>query len=168
MLCFMLRVFVLLGLLFVVPNLACSEDAYYIGPRVGVDMLKSPHLHAKVIHHLPRLMDVSVITKRRSWWKIKVMVDNISMQGWVPQGAIRKRYQAKSKAASSAMTSFFNLFRRAPSKRETAVLGVRGLDNEAKLSKANQASVEAVRWMEKLQVSDQAVSDFIQAGDLNP
>jgi hypothetical protein len=150
------------------PAFAAAQDSYYVGARAGVDMLKSPYSSAKVIQHLPRLQDVSILTKRHSWWKIKTVYEGVAKQGWVPAGAIRKRYQAKHQSTSSGIAAFFSLFKRAPSKRETAVLGVRGLDNEAKLGKADKASLAAVEWMEKLQVADKDVSEFVREGDLNP
>ena len=160
----MLFVFVLL------PGLAASAGEYYIGPRTGADLLQSPRSSAEVLQHLPRLTDITVIKKRRSWWKIEISEHREApLTGWIAAGAIRKRYQPKRtvSAFASNISSFFSMFRRPP-KQQTAVLGVRGLEDEAKLGKANKASVNIVKWMESLHVSNTEVSKFVHEGDLNP
>jgi len=161
----MLFVFVLLS------GLPASAGEYYIGPRARADLLRAPRSGADVIRHLPRLTDIIVIRKRRSWWKAEVSIDHGSpVTGWISTGALRKQYQPKrtTSAFSSGISSFFSMFRRSPAGQQTAVLGVRGLENEAKLGKANKASINAVKWMEGLRVGNAEVSGFVREGDLNP
>jgi len=154
----------------ILPGLATAASDYYIGFRAGVDVLEKPNSSAQIIQHLPRLTDVEMIEKRRTWQKIKVTISkNKSLQGWVPVGAIRKRYQSKNTPSSpSAMSSFFGFFTPKNTERKTAVLGVRGLGSEANLGKASQSSIQVVSQMEALQVSPQDVSKFVRDGDLNP
>jgi len=154
----------------ILPGLATAASDYYIGFRAGVDMLEKPNSSAKIIQHLPRLTDVEILEKRRTWQKIKVTISKANpLQGWVPEGAIRKRYQSKhTTSSSSAMSSFFSFFAPKNTERKTAVLGVRGLGSEADLGKANQSSIQIVSQIESLQVSSQDVNKFVRDGDLNP
>jgi len=166
----MLRTFTLLISLIILPGLATAASDYYVGIRTGVDLLKKPNSSSKIIQHLPRLTDVEIVAKRRTWQKIKVTIDKKnSLQGWVPVGAIRKRYQPKhTNSSPSAMSSFLVFFKPKNTDRKTAVLGVRGLDSEANLGKASQSSMDMVSRMEALQVSPQDVTNFVHDGDLNP
>jgi len=166
-----MRILAMLFVLTLLPRLVASAEEYYIGPRAGVDLLQSPRSRAKIIQHLPRLTNVTVLKKRRSWWEVEVSEHRITpLTGWISAGAIRKRYQPKSMASafSSKMSSFFSMFRSSPTRQQTAVLGVRGLEDEAKLGKANKASMNVVKWMESLRVSNAEVSKFVREGDLNP
>jgi len=165
-----MRTLAMLFVLVLLPGLAASAGEYYIGPRAGTDLLQAPRSNADVIQHLPRLMDVTVVKKRRSWWKVKVSAGHdSSATGWISAGAIRKRYQPKRtvSAFASNISSFFSMFRRPPT-GQTAVLGVRGLEDEAKLGKANKASMNVVKWMESLRVGNAEVARFVHEGDLNP
>jgi len=162
-----LLVIFLLGLL---PALTASAGEYYIGPRAGADLLQSPHSGAGVIQHLPRLADVTVLKKRHAWWNVEASGDGGPVSGWIPAGAVRKRYRPRhsSTAFVSNLSSFFSMFRRPAASRQTAVLGVRGLGDEAKLGKASKASMSAVKWMEGLRVGNDEVASFVREGDLNP
>jgi len=163
-----LTIFFILVLL---PGLTASAGEYYIGPRAGADLLQAPRSNADVVRHLPRLTDITVLKKRRSWWKAEVSTDHGSpVTGWISAGAIRKQYQPKRtvSALASNISSFFSMFRRPPTGQQTAVLGVRGLEDEAKLGKANKASMNVVKWMEGLRVGNAEVSRFVHEGDLNP
>jgi len=166
-----MRTLAMLFVLVLLPGLTASAGEYYIGPRAGADLLQSPRSSAVVIQHLPRLMDVIVLKKRRSWWKVEVSTDHASpIAGWISAGALRKQYQPKrtTSALTSSISSFFSMFRRPPTRQQTAVLGVRGLEDEAKLGKANKVSINAVKWMEGLRVGNAEVSKFVREGDLNP
>jgi len=168
--CIMHRLAILFVLI-LLPGLAALAGEFYIGPRTGADLLQSPRSSAEVIQHLPRLTDVTVLKKRRSWWKIETSADRSSpVTGWVSAGAVRERYQPKRtvSAFASNISSFFSMFRRPPTGQQTAVLGVRGLEDEAKLGKVNKASLNAVKWMESLRVGNAEVSKFVREGDLNP
>jgi len=166
-----MRTLAMLFVLVLLPGLTASAGEYYIGPRAGADLLQAPRSSATVIRHLPRLTNIIVIRKRRSWWKAEVSTDHGSpMTGWISAGAIRKQYRPKrtTSAFASGMSSFFSMFRRPPTRQQTAVLGVRGLEDEAKLGKANKTSMNAVKWMEGLRVGSAEVSKFVREGDLNP
>jgi hypothetical protein len=174
---FLLCCLSLVWLLSPAPALA-DEGNYYIGARSGTDVLNAPKSSAKVIAHLPRKTDVKIVRKQRSWWKIQVLPSEsqISLKpqvtGWVHAGAVRKRYQASAfkKKKSSFMSKFASLFHRSAPRNQTAVLGVRGLEDKgARISlQSGHTSQEMVRWMESLGVSDEEVSGFIEEGDLNP
>jgi len=166
-----MRILAMLFVLVLLPGLTASAGEYYIGPRAGADLLQAPRSSADVIQHLPRLTDITVIKKRRSWWKVKVSAGLESpVTGWISAGAIRKQYQPKRtvSAFASNISSFFSMFRRPPTRQQTAVLGVRGLEDEAKLGKVNKASMNTVKWMEGLRVGNAEVSKFVREGDLNP
>ncbi|MDQ6957488.1 MAG: hypothetical protein Q9M24_00065 [Mariprofundaceae bacterium] len=166
-----MRTLAILFVLVLLPGLTASAGEYYIGPRAGADLLQAPRSSADVIQHLPRLTNITVIRKRRSWWKAEVSTDHGSpITGWISAGAIRKQYQPKraTSALASSISSFFSMFRRPPTGKQTAVLGVRGLENEAKLGKANKVSMNTVKWMEGLRVGNTEVSKFVREGDLNP
>jgi len=165
-----MRALAMLFVLVLLPGLTALAGEYYIGPRAGADLLQAPRSSADVIQHLPRLTDITVIKKRRSWWKVEVSAGLDSpVTGWLSAGAIRKQYQPKRtvSAFASNISSFFSMFRR-PAKQQTAVLGVRGLEDEAKLGKATKASMNVVKWMEGLRVNNAEVAKFVREGDLNP
>jgi len=167
---FIMRTLAGLFVFILLPGLAASAGEYYIGPRAGADLLQSPRSSAEVLQHLPRLTDVTVLKKRRSWWKVEVSAHrDTPLSGWIFAGAMRKRYQPKHSvsAFASNISSFFSMFRR-PAKQQTAVLGVRGLEDEAKLGKATKASMNVVKWMEGLRVNNAEVAKFVREGDLNP
>ena len=88
----------------------------------------------------------------------------------MPEGAIRKRYQASDIEKKKSMFSgISSLFRSPADTRKTAVLGARGLEEEGALLKpAGGVDKNMVRWMEGLHVNDSEVAAFILEGDLNP
>jgi len=158
----------MMALLAAAPALAADAPDYYIGPRPGADVLAHPRASARVLAHLPRLTPVEVLKQRRSWWKVRAKADHGErVEGWVSAGAVRERYKPKKRSSSFGFASFFSLFR-SPPEQHTAVLGVRGLEDEGKLAKATQASKKVVEWMDKLHVDPAKVDEFVREGDLNP
>ncbi|MDQ7010564.1 MAG: SH3 domain-containing protein [Mariprofundaceae bacterium] len=152
---------------------ATDEEGYYIGARNGVDVLAAPRTGSKVMGRLERMTDVRVVKKQRAWWKIETIHGYPALQGWVREGAVRKRYQpsARKKTSSSVFAALSSIFGRPAPKQQTAVLGVRGLEDEGgdiASQQARQSAKESVRWMEGLSVSNEEVADFIREGDLNP
>jgi len=170
----------LLGILIftcLLPFPAWASDQFYIGARGGIDLVDEPKTQAKVITHLPRMSDVQFVRNQRAWTKVRAVYEQATVEGWVPAGAVRKRYNAQ--AAKSASTGFFSGFsslfhRDETAHSKTAVLGVRGFENEAGGKTTTDEAQQAMSisqnaaWVESLQVSDQDVSAFIKQGDLNP
>jgi len=159
----------LLLLLFSNPAMA-AEDRYYISPRDGVDLRLTPNNNAKVSGHLSRKTDVKIIDSRRNWRKVRSL-DHKGLVGWIPEGAIRKRYEATTtKKRSSFLSGFSALFRSPEPAQKTAVLGVRGLEDEgaANADQATEQANKAVKWMDTLNVPDREVAAFIDEGNLNP
>ncbi|MFQ5581973.1 MAG: SH3 domain-containing protein [Mariprofundaceae bacterium] len=163
-----------LGTLFAPAFATAGEESYYIGARNGVDVLDAPRTSAKALGRLERMADVKVLQKRRAWWKVEALGDESELLGWVREGAVRKRYQpgVRKKVTSSAFAAFTSLFSRSAPQQQTAVLGVRGLEDEGGDATASQqtqqSAKEMVQWMEGLKVEEQEVADFVQEGDLNP
>jgi len=158
----------LLLLLFATP--AMAAESYYISPRDGVDLRLAPDSSAKISGHLSRKTDVKIIDKRRNWRKVQSL-DHKGLAGWVPEGAIRKRYQATTTTKrSSFFSGFSSLFRSPEPAQKTAVLGVRGLEDEgaANADQANAQANRVVEWMDTLNVPDREVAAFIDEGELNP
>jgi len=152
---------------------ALADDAsYYIGARSGADVFESPNKRAEVTAHLPRKNSVTVLQKRRNWWKVESAIGKQKITGWVFEGAVRKRYRAaKAKKKSSFLSGFASYFRSPEPPQKTAVLGVRGLEDIGAKSAGRAATERAnkiVKWMDTLNVPDDAVAAFIDEGDLNP
>ena len=86
------------------------------------------------------------------------------------EGAIRKRYAVShvEQKKQQALSRFRSLFQKPPETQKTAVLGVRGLEEDGAPSREKVADPKAVQWMENLRVSDAEVAAFIAEGDLNP
>jgi hypothetical protein len=152
------------------PTLSWAADQYYIGFRDGVDVRDQPAARASVLGHLPRLTDIRLIKTDRAWSKVSSVHASKPLTGWVPSGAVRKRYQPtavqkSSNSFFSGLSSWFN--RDTTGGQQTAVLGVRGLDEEASAS-TGQASEAGVAWMEKLSVPNSDVAAFVEQGGLNP
>ncbi len=148
------------------PAPAWAADDYYIGASRGADVLAAPQADAAVVGHLERLSEVRVLERQRAWWNIEAA----DVRGWVPAGAVRKRHQPgrAEKAGNSVLEGLSSLFHRDdPAGRKTAVLGVRGLDEETGAVRG-RANVAAVEWMERLTVSDAEIARFIEQGRLNP
>ena len=86
--------------------------------------------------------------------------------------------QAKAKPESQATddSSFWDIFRKTFSRPEpdykpsnsgkTTVAGVRGVDNEGKLS--TREDWDAVSWMEQYKLDENNVKDFLQERGLGP
>jgi len=168
-----LMLLIALGSLLAPAFAAADEEDYYIGARNGADVLAAPRTGAGVVGHLERMTDVRVIKKQRAWWKIETVNEAAALQGWVREGAVRKRYRpsARKKASSSVFAALSSIFGRPAPKQQTAVLGVRGLEDEGgdvADRQAHQSAKETVRWMEGLRVTNEEVADFIREGDLNP
>lgn len=147
-----------------------AEDGYYIGAYHGIDVKRSPSGEAATVAHLNRLRDVRIEARERSWARIAT-VEAPHVSGWVPQGALRQRYEAP-KANHSSTSSFFSglaaLFGGGDEDTtKTAVLGVRGLDNEGQLGDKAAPAAE-VKWVEGLHVSNKEIADFVRQGRLNP
>jgi len=160
-------------LMFGLSGIALADDAaYYIGARSGADVFASPNKRAEVTAHLPRMSSVTILQKRRNWWKVKTIDARQEVSGWVFEGSVRKRYKsAKAKKKSSFFTGFASMFRSPEPPRKTAVLGVRGLEDDGTASAERAATKSAnkmVKWMDTLNVEDGAVEAFIDEGDLNP
>jgi len=157
-------------LFFFLPGLTWAADQYYIGSADGVDVREQPAAQAAVLGHLPRLADVKLIKNDRAWSKVSSLHVSESITGWVPSGAVRKRYQQtavqkSSRSFFSGMSSWFN--RDTTGGQQTAVLGVRGLD-EGGDAASGQANVAGVEWVEQLGVSSADVATFVDKGGLNP
>ncbi|HKI61507.1 MAG TPA: SH3 domain-containing protein [Mariprofundaceae bacterium] len=166
----MIRIIGLILVCSLFPAAAMAADSYYIGLRDGVDVRDRPAAQASVLGHLPRLTDVRLIKTDRAWSKISSLHVSRPLTGWVPSGAVRKRYQpsAAQKSSNSFFSGFSSWFNRdTTGGQQTAVLGVRGLDEEAGAS-TGQASEAGVAWMEKLGVSNSDVAAFVEQGGLNP
>jgi len=133
------------------------------------DVLDQPQARDEVVGHLTRLTDVKVIQKKRAWWKVSTIRVSPKVSGWVPSGAVRKRYQqtAAKKASSSFFSGLSSFFHHDSNTQKTAVLGVRGLDEEGGAAKG-KANVAGVEWMEKLNVSATDLATFVEQGRLNP
>ena len=148
-----------------------GSDSYYIGARSGADVFESPNKRADVTAHLSRKTSVKILQKRRNWRKIETM-DEAKVSGWVFEGAVRKRYKTvESSKKSSFMSSFTSFFRSPEPTHKTAVLGVRGLEDDGAASAEKAATKRAnrlVKWMDTLNVEEMAVAAFIDEGDLNP
>ncbi|MDX8408282.1 MAG: hypothetical protein R8L58_07845 [Mariprofundaceae bacterium] len=158
---------ILFSLLF--PATAMAADQYYIGSSNGVDVLAKPGAGADVTGHLDRLTDVKIIQKKRAWWKVSTIRVSPKVSGWVPSGAVRKRYQrtAEKKASGSFFSGLSSFFHQDSNTQKTAVLGVRGLDEEGNAAKG-KANLAGVEWMEKLDVPDADLATFVEQGRLNP
>jgi len=168
----MLRISALLILLLLAAPTLAAPPSYYIGPRSGADLYDSPSPQSKKVAHLDRLTTVRITQKKRTWWHVETEGRNPVVRGWVSAGAIRQRYQpsASSRSTSlfSGLSSLFGGGRDANTEK-TAVLGVRGLDEETTAKAGTTSGTNsAVRWMEGLRVSQQEVNTFIREGDLNP
>jgi hypothetical protein len=149
-----------------------AEAEYYIGPRDGADIYNRPDSRADKIAHLKRLTVVRVVDKQRTWWRIESSGISPSVRGWVTAGAIRQRYQPStaSRKSSSFFSGFASMFGygRTSNNEKTAVLGVRGLDEETTARAGGRGNTSAVKWMDTLSVSQKEVDKFIRDGDLNP
>lgn len=148
------------------PAGAAENGAHYIGATYGADVHASPVSGSKVITHLDRLTDVTVLQRIRGWAEIET--SRPSVRGWVIEGTVRQRYQPSTaqKARSSFFASFARMFGGNEPQQQTAVLGVRGLEEGNATGTASNP--QAVRWMESLHVSQQEVDRFIRDGRLNP
>lgn len=146
---------------------AAESGSHYIGATYGADIHASPASYSQVIGHLDRLTDVQVLQRTRGWAEIEVSQPKI--RGWVVEGTVRKRYEPSN--AQKARSSFFASFARwfgsdDPQQQQTAVLGVRGLEEGSATGTAR--NLQAVQWMESLHVSQDEVDRFIRDGRLNP
>lgn len=151
------------------PASAAENGSYYIGATRGADVHASPSTSARVVTHLDRLTDVRVLQRQRGWAEVEVAQPG-KVRGWVIEGAVRQRYQPTQtqKAKSSFFSSFARLFGGGePQQQQTAVLGVRGLDEEGNAT-GSARNMKAVQWMEGLNVSQDEVNRFIREGRLNP
>jgi len=148
---------------------AADNGSYYIGSTQGVDVHSSPSTSGQVSGHLDRLTDVKVLQRTRGWAEIEVSQPRY-LRGWVIEGAVRQRYQPSTsqKAKSSFFSSFARMFGgNEPQQQQTAVLGVRGLDEESNAA-GEARNTKAVQWMESLNVSQDEVDRFVRDGRLNP
>ncbi len=156
---------------FLLATPAWAVDRYYIGSSDGIDVLQRAQAHAVVLGHIPRLTDVKIIQKKRAWWKVRTVgYTTPEISGWVPSGAVRKRYRATvaEKTSNSFFSGLSSLFHRnTAGGQKTAVLGVRGLDEEGNAA-GGKANMVAVEWMEGLGVSNADVAAFVEQGRLNP
>ena len=146
-----------------------AEDGYYIGAYHGIDVKQSPSDESATVAHLERLRSVRIDERERSWARIET-VNPPHVGGWVPEGALRQRYVPPEthRASSSFFSGLAALFGGGgETDTKTAVLGVRGLENEGALGD-RVAPAEAVQWVETLHVSDKEVADFVRQGGLNP
>lgn len=147
---------------------SAAEDGYYVGAYQGIDVKQSPSSTSSTVAHLERLRSVRIEEHQRSWARIST-VNPPHVGGWVPEGALRQRYEPvrTHRSSSSFFSGLAALFGGGESDTKTAVLGVRGLDNEGSLGN-RMAPAEAVKWVEGLHVSDKEVADFVRQGGLNP
>lgn len=163
---------VLLTLFLLAMPAVAAEPEYYIGPRSGADLYNRPSSHADKIAHLERLTVVKIIRKQRTWWRVETVGVTPQAQGWITAGSIRQRYQPEvaNRKSSSFFSGFASLFGygRSNPNDKTAVLGVRGLDEETTAKAGGRGNTSAVKWMDTLTVSQQEVNQFIKEGDLNP
>lgn len=145
---------------------AAESSSHYIGATYGADVHLSPVSGSKVVAHLDRLTDVTVLQRIRGWAEIET--SRPSVKGWVIEGTVRQRYQPSSaqKTRSSFFASFARWFGDNEPQQQTAVLGVRGLEEGDATGTAR--NTQAVRWMDNLHVSQQEVDRFIRDGRLNP
>lgn len=162
------------GLIFIAvsPLQAADSESYYIGSRSGADVHAYPRNSAENLGHLERMTDITVLEKRRGWWKVETIDIEPKVTGWVYESTVNQRYQPE-KESSSGSSSFFSgfssLFRSSEPQQKTAVLGVRGLEEEGgATTKANAQARKAVKWMDSLVIKNRDVASFIKEGDLNP
>jgi hypothetical protein len=168
-----MRLIIITALMLGLSGTALADDAsYYIGARSGADVFTSPNKRAKITTRLPRKSSITVLEKRRGWWKVETTDATEKVSGWVFEGAVRKQYQStRNKKKSSFFSGFASLFRSPEPPQKTAVLGVRGLEDSGAASAERAATEQAnkiVKWMDTLNVPDDAVISFIDEGDLNP
>jgi hypothetical protein len=168
-----MRLIIATALMFGLSGIALADDAsYYIGARSGADVFASPNKRAEITARLPRKSSITVLEKRRGWWKIETTDAGEKVTGWVFEGAVRKQYQStKSKKKSSFFSGIASMFRSPEPTQKTAVLGVRGLEDNGAASAERAATEKAnkiVEWMDTLNVPDEEVASFIDKGDLNP
>lgn len=168
-----MRLIIVAALMLGLSGTALADDvSYYIGARSGADVFASPNKRAEITTRLPRKSSISVLEKRRGWWKVETTDATEKVSGWVFEGAVRKQYQStKSKNRSSFFSGFASLFRSPEPPQRTAVLGVRGLEDNGAASADRAATERAnkmVKWMGTLNVPDEAAASFIDEGDLNP
>lgn len=157
----------LLGtLLLALPGKAEEVADFYIVTRGGTDLLAQPHRGAAVIAHLPRLSPVVPGKRRRNWRQIQARVQEQTLSGWVPEGAVRQRYRAEKKKSALGMAGVLSWLDNRP-ERQTAVLGVRGLEEEG-ASTGGRSDMAALGWVEGQAPSEAEVEAFILEGDLNP
>lgn len=167
-----MRLLIAFILLIALASPVCAGEAsYYIGSRSGTDLLAQPDTRADVVRHLDWKTYVVILESSRNWRKVKI-ADDENITGWVTEGAIRKRFQStSSKSSSSFFSGFTSLFRSPEPEQKTAVLGVRGLEDDAN-AKSNVPSTaeakEMVKWMDTLAVPNRDVARFIEDGELNP
>jgi len=154
-----------------------AADQYYIGSRHGIDLFKKPDMHAEILLHLHRMQDVQFIRTKRSWSKIQIIQAEEKITGWVPAGSVRHRYNAATakNAAPTLFSGFSSWFHRdKPAQGKTAVLGVRGFEDEDRSQTASEPRskeemmLQDTQWIEALRVPDSDVAAFVQQGDLNP
>ena len=145
---------------------AAENDSYYIGATYGADIHASPTSDSRMVGHLDRLTNVNILQRIRGWAEIES--GSPKLRGWVIEGAVRQRYQPSSsqKARSSFFSGFARWFGGNEPQQQTAVLGVRGLEEGDATGTASNP--QAVQWMESLNVSQDEVNRFIRDGKLNP
>lgn len=148
---------------------AGAEEAadYYIVSRSGADVLELPQVGAAMVVHLPRLSPIVPGKRQRNWVSIRAEVEGKTVSGWVLEGAVRQRYRAEQRASTTGMAEVLSLFGGKP-QRQTAVLGVRGLEEEGASIAGGRNDAAAVEWMEDFKLSEPEVAAFIHEGDLNP
>jgi hypothetical protein len=160
---------ILLCVLLAPTAVRAAEDGYYVGAYRGIDIRQSPSDESPTVAHLERLRSVRIEARERSWARVATVNPPI-VSGWVPEGALRRRHEPPKahRSTSSFFAGLAALFGSDDSDAsKTAVLGVRGLDNEGDLGNRAAPAAE-VRWVEGLHVSDREIADFVRQGRLNP
>ncbi len=160
-----------LGMLFAGAAAAADSMHPYIGASRGADVHAKPARSSPVLGHLERLTEVRVLEQRRGWGRIETIraIEGRPLRGWVLSGQIRRPYQPKrsERAKSSFLAAFSSWFGNDEPERKTAVLGVRGLEDEG-ANTMGARNMKAVRWMDRLAVDEAEIARFIREGRLNP
>jgi len=149
-----------------------DEAIHYVGVRAGADLFASPSVRSTVVTHLPFETRLTVLERRNPWWLVDSGTGPNRVHGWILEGAVRQHLEQSTteRSRSSFFSRFASWFRSDHvDQRQTAVLGVRGLDQGGSQASGPVAvNFEAVDWMDKLTVDRSEIDAFIAEGELKP
>ncbi len=167
---FRLVVAALLPLAAIHPALAAGSQQPYVFASHGADLHAAPDDASPVIAHLDRLTEVSILRKQRGWLRVRAAGNAQGGRiGWLREGQVRKPWQPgrAQRARHSLLGAFASLFGGNNAPGKTAVLGVRGLEDEGSGAQG-QRDMAGVQWMERIAITPEETRRFVREGKLNP